>query len=413
MIRLPGDANHAYAMGLPRFYGVTAVAKHQTTKLIQEKKVSDTNIELTSTISEDNTLELALREIEFPQPGENQVVIRIEAAPINPSDLGVMFSVADMSTASQSGSAERPVIRADVPAKFMGAVKKRIGKAIPVGNEGAGTVVAAGSSAAAQNLMGKTVAFIGGGSYKNYVCANVQSCLELEPGTTAVEGASSFVNPLTALAMVETMRAEGHKAIVHAAAASNLGQMLNRICMADGVDLVNIVRKPEQEKLLRDMGAKYVVNSSSDSFMADLTQALIDTGATIAFDPIGGGRLASDILTCMEAAVSRNMTQYSVYGSDIYKQVYIYGGLDRGPITLNRSFGFAWGVNGFLLFNALGKLSKETNIAMRKRVAAEIKTTFASSYTHEVSLAGALQLDAISVYSKMATGEKFLIRPQS
>ncbi|WP_339801972.1 zinc-binding dehydrogenase [uncultured Marinobacter sp.] len=375
--------------------------------------MSDTNIELTSTISEDNKLELALREIEIPQPGENQVVIRIEAAPINPSDLGVMFSAADMTTARQSGSADRPVINADVPAKFMGAVKKRVGKAIPVGNEGAGTVVAAGSSAAAQSLMGKTVAFIGGGSYKNYVCANVQSCLELEPGTTAVEGASSFVNPLTALAMVETMRAEGHKAIVHAAAASNLGQMLNRICMADGIDLVNIVRKPEQEALLRDMGAKYVVNSSSDSFMADLTQALIDTGATIAFDPIGGGRLASDILTCMEAAVSRNITEYSVYGSDIYKQVYIYGGLDRGPITLNRNFGFAWGVNGFLLFNALGKLGKETNIAMRKRVAAEIKTTFASHYTHEVSLAGALQLDAISAYAKMATGEKFLIKPQS
>ena len=375
--------------------------------------MSDTNIELTSTINEDNRLELALREIEIPQPGENQVVIRVEAAPINPSDLGVMFSVADMTTAKQSGSADRPVISAEVPAKFMGAVKKRIGKAIPVGNEGAGTVVAAGSSAAAQSLMGKTVAFIGGGSYRKYLCANVQSCLELEPGTTAVEAASSFVNPLTALAMVETMRAEGHKAIVHAAAASNLGQMLNRICIADGIDLVNIVRKPEQEALLRDLGAKYVVNSSSDSFMADLTQALIDTGATIAFDPIGGGRLASDILTCMEAAVSRNMTEYSVYGSDIYKQVYIYGGLDRGPITLNRTFGFAWGVNGFLLFNALGKLGKDTAAAMRKRIAAEIKTTFASHYTHEVSLAGALQLDAISVYGKQATGEKFLIKPQS
>lgn len=374
--------------------------------------MSATNIALTSTISEDNTLELALREIDIPQPGENQVVIRVEAAPINPSDLGVMFSVADMTTAKQSGSAERPVIHAEVPAKFMGAVKKRLGKAIPVGNEGAGTVVAAGSSAAAQSLMGKTVAFIGGGSYRRYVCVHVQSCLELAPGTTAVEGASSFVNPLTALAMVETMRAEGHKAIVHAAAASNLGQMLNRICMADGIDLVNIVRKPEQEALLRDMGAKYVVNSSSDSFMADLTQALIETGATIAFDPIGGGRLASDILTCMEAAVSRNITEYSVYGSDIYKQVYIYGGLDRGPITLNRTFGFAWGVNGFLLFNALGKLGMETNIAMRKRVAAEIKTTFASHYTHEVSLAGALQLDAIAAYGKMATGEKYLIKPQ-
>jgi len=375
--------------------------------------VPDTNIELTSTISEGNKLELALREIEIPQPGENQVVIRVEAAPINPSDLGVMFSVADMATARQSGSADRPVVSADIPAKFMGAVKKRLGKSIPVGNEGAGTVVAAGSSAAAQSLMGKTVAFIGGGSYRKYLCANVQSCLELEPGTTAVEGASSFVNPLTALAMVETMRAVGHKAIVHAAAASNLGQMLNRICIADGIDLVNIVRKPEQEALLRDLGAKYVVNSSSDSFMADLTQALIDTGATIAFDPIGGGRLASDILTCMEAAVSRNMTEYSVYGSDIYKQVYIYGGLDRGPITLNRTFGFAWGVNGFLLFNALGKLGKDTAAAMRKRVAAEIKTTFASHYTHEVSLAGALQLDAISSFGKMATGEKYLIKPQS
>lgn len=375
--------------------------------------MSDTNIELISTISENNKLELALREIEMPEPGENEVVIRIEAAPINPSDLGVMFGVADMTTASQSGSTDRSVITADVPAKFMGAVKKRIGKSIPVGNEGAGTVIAAGSSAAAQNLMGKTVAVIGGGSYRKYLRANVQSCLELEPGTTAVEGASSFVNPLTSLAMVETMRAEGHKAIVHAAAASNLGQMLNRICIADGIDLVNIVRKPEQEALLREQGAKYVVNSSSDSFMADLTQALIETGATIAFDPIGGGRLASDILACMEAAVSRNMTEYSVYGSDVYKQVYIYGGLDRGPITLNRSFGFAWGVNGFLLFNALGKLGKETVAAMRKRVAAEIKTTFASSYTHEVSLAGALQLDSIAVYGKKATGEKFLIKPQS
>lgn len=372
----------------------------------------DTNIQLTSTITEDNKLELALREIEIPEPGENEVVVRIEAAPINPSDLGVMFSLADMTTAGQSGSADRPVISADVPPKFMGAVKARVGKAIPVGNEGAGTVVAAGSSPAAQSLMGKTVAVIGGGTYRQYLRANVQSCLELAPGTTATEGASSFVNPLTALAMVETMRAEGHKAIVHAAAASNLGQMLNRICIADGIDLVNIVRKPEQEALLREKGARYVVNSTSDSFYADLTAALIETGATIAFDPVGGGRLASDILTCMEAAASRNMTEHSVYGSDTYKQVYIYGALDRGPITLNRNFGFAWGVNGFLLFNVLGKLGTETNIAMRKRVADEITTTFASHYTHEVSLAGALQLDAIAVYAKQATGEKFLIKPQ-
>ncbi|PKH98790.1 NADH oxidase, partial [Shewanella sp. 11B5] len=220
--------------------------------------MTDTNIQLTSLISEDNKLTLALKNIDIPQPGADEVVIRIEAAPLNPSDLAVLFSVADMTTAAQAGTEKSPTIVADVPAKFMSAVKTRVGKAIPVGNEGAGTVVAAGSSPAAQALMGKTVAVIGGGTYRQYLCANVQSCLELTQGTTAKEGASSFVNPLTALAMVETMRAEGHKAIIHAAAASNLGQMLNRICIADGVDLINIVRKAEQETLLRDMGAKYI-----------------------------------------------------------------------------------------------------------------------------------------------------------
>jgi len=374
--------------------------------------MTDTNIQLTSTISEDNKLTIALQSIEMPQPGADEVVIRIEAAPLNPSDLGVMLSAADMTTARQSGTEQSPAITADVPAKFMPAVKTRVGKATPVGNEGAGTVVAAGSSPAAQALMGKTVAVIGGGTYRQYICANVQSCLELKEGTTAKEGASSFVNPLTSLAMVETMRAEGHKAIIHAAAASNLGQMLNRICIADGIDLINIVRKAEQETLLRDMGAKYVVNSSSENFLAELTAAIIETGATIAFDPIGGGQLTSDILSCMEAAAARDMKEYSVYGSETYKQVYIYGGLNRGPITLNRNFGFAWGVNGFLLFNMLKKLDSETVIAMRKRVADEITTTFASHYTHEVSLAEVLQLQSIAVYSKQATGEKYLITPQ-
>ncbi|MCC4834794.1 zinc-binding dehydrogenase [Shewanella sp. 10N.7] len=374
--------------------------------------MKDTNIQLTSTISQDNKLTLALKDIEMPQPSADEVVIRIEAAPLNPSDLAVLFSAADMTTAAESGTKQSPVITADVPAKFMPAVKTRVGKATPVGNEGAGTVVAAGSSPAAQALMGKTVAVIGGGTYRQFICANVQSCLELKQGTTAKEGASSFINPLTALAMVETMRAEGHKAIIHAAAASNLGQMLNRICIADGVDLINIVRKAEQETLLRDMGAKYVVNSSSDTFLADLTAAIIETGATIAFDPIGGGQLTSDILNCMEVAAARDMTEHSVYGSDIFKQVYIYGALDRRPITLNRNFGFAWGINGFLLFNALGKLGTKTVIAMRQRVAEEISTTFASHYTHEVSLAEVLKLQSIASYSKQATGEKYLITPQ-
>ncbi|MFQ3190941.1 MAG: NADPH2:quinone reductase [Paraglaciecola sp.] len=374
--------------------------------------MTDTNIQLISTISEDNKLTLALQYIEIPQPGANEVVIRIEAAPLNPSDIAVMLSAADMSTATQSGTEQNPIITADVPARFMPAFKTRVGKATPVGNEGAGTVVATGSSPAAQALMGKTVAVIGGGTYRQYISANVQSCLELKQGTTAKQGASSFVNPLTALAMVETMRAEGHKAIIHAAAASSLGQMLNRICIADGIDLINIVRKAEQETLLRDMGAKYVVNSSSDTFLAQLTAAIIETGATIAFDPIGGGQLTSDILNCMEVAAARDIKEYSVYGSDTFKQVYIYGGLNRGPITLNRNFGFAWGVNGFLLFNALGKLGTKTVMAMRKRVADEITTTFASHYTNEVSLAEVLHLQSIAAYSKQATGEKYLITPQ-
>ncbi|WP_158969921.1 zinc-binding dehydrogenase [Paraglaciecola sp. L3A3] len=374
--------------------------------------MKESNIQLISTITEDNKLTLALQSIEMPKPSADEVVIRIEAAPLNPSDLGVMFSAADMSTATQTGTEQNPVITADVAAKFMPGLKTRVGKATPVGNEGAGTVVAAGSSPAAQALMGKTVAVIGGGTYRQYHCANVQSCLVLKEGTTAKEGASSFVNPLTALAMVETMRAEGHKAIIHAAAASNLGQMLNRICIADGIDLINIVRKPEQETLLRDMGAKYVVNSTSETFLADLTAAIIETGATIAFDPIGGGQLTSDILNCMEVAVARDMKEHSVYGSDIFKQVYIYGALNRGPITLNRNFGFAWAVNGFLLFNALGKLGAETVMAMRKRVADEITSTFASHYTHEVSLTEVLQISSIEAYSKQATGEKYLITPQ-
>jgi len=374
--------------------------------------MTNTNIQLTSTISEDNKLTLALQNIEMPQPSADEVVIRIEAAPLNPSDLGVLFSAADLSTAVQFGTENNPIISADVPAQFMPSLKTRVGKATPVGNEGAGTVVAAGSSPAAQALMGKMVAVIGGGTYRQYHCANIKSCLVLKEGTTAKQGASSFVNPLTALTMVETMRAEGHKAIIHAAAASNLGQMLNRICIADGIDLINIVRKPEQETLLRDMGAKYIVNSSSESFLDDLTAAIIETGATIAFDPIGGGQLTSDILNCMEVAAARDMKEHTIYGSDTFKQVYIYGALNRGPITINRNFGFAWGVNGFLLFNALGKLGTETVAAMRQRVADEITTTFASHYTHEVSLSEALQLQSIAAYSKQATGEKYLITPQ-
>jgi NADPH:quinone reductase-like Zn-dependent oxidoreductase len=374
--------------------------------------MDDTGLQLRSLVKEDNTLELSLAEVAVPEPGPDEVLVRVEATPLNPSDLALLFGPADMTTAVAGGTPERPVVTADIPEKFMGMVAGRVGESMPVGNEGAGTVVAAGSSDAAQALMGKMVGIVGGEMYGQYRCVNVFMCLPLEEGTTASEGASCFVNPLTALAMVETMRMENHTALVHTAAASNLGQMLNRICIGDGIDLVNIVRKPEQEEILRELGAKYIVNSSSDSFHEELTDALEQTGATLAFDATGGGRLASDILTCMEAAAARSMTEYNRYGSDVYKQVYIYGGLDRSPTTLSRNFGFSWGIGGFLLTPFMQKVGFEKMGELRGRVAREIKTTFASHYTQEVSLAGALSLDAISVYGKQATGEKFLIKPQ-
>ena len=375
--------------------------------------MSQENLQLRSLVTSDNTLEVALHEAQIPQPAADEVVVRVEAAPVNPSDLGVMFGPADMSTARVEERAGRPVLIADIPERLMSMVASRTGKAIPVGNEGAGTVVSAGESDAAQALLGKTVGLFGGGTYRHMHCVNVQQCIELLPGTTAAEAASCFVNPMTALAMVETMRMENHTALVHTAAASNLGQMLNRICIDDDVDLVNIVRKPEQETLLRNLGARYVCNSSSDSFRQDLIDALQATGATLAFDAIGGGRQVGDILSCMEAVASQSMTQYSVYGSDTHKQVYIYGSLDRSPTTLVRSFGFSWSVGGFLLIPFLQKISPQQHIKMRARIASEITTTFASHYSHSASLAELLSLEALAVYGAQATGQKYLLTPQA
>ena len=366
-------------------------------------------LQLRSLVTSDNTLELSLQEVEFPQPGPDEVLVKMEATPINPSDLALLIGPADMSTARVSGTPERPVLSADIPQNMMKMVEGRIGQSLAVGNEGAGTVIAAGESDAAQALMGKTVGVVGGEMYAQYRCVNIYQCLPLQEGTTAKEGASCFVNPLTSLGMVETMRMEDHTALVHTAAASNLGQMLNKICLADGVGLVNIVRKPEQQDILRDLGAQHIVNSSADSFFADLTDALVETGATLAFDATGGGKLASHILTCMEAAAVRNMSEYNRYGSDVYKQVYIYGGLDRSPTVLSRNFGFSWGLGGWLLTPFLQRAGLEKMMALRARVAAEIKTTFASHYTREISLAEVLSLEAMAIYGKQATGEKVLI----
>jgi NADPH2:quinone reductase len=374
-------------------------------------EVPEKALQLRSLVKADQTLELFLETVDVPTPGPSEVVIRVEACPINPSDLGLLFAGADMAAAASSGASDRPVVTAPIPDAAARALAGRVGTPMAVGNEGAGTVVAAGSSAAARALLGKTVAVAGGGMYAQYRSVDASFCLELPEGTQAAEGASAFVNPLTALGMVETMRQEDHVALVHTAAASNLGQMLNRLCLEEHVPLVNVVRKAEQEDILRRAGANHVCNSASSTFMSELTEALKTTSATLAFDAVGGGKLASRILTCMEAAASAAAGGYSRYGSSTHKQVYIYGGLDRGPTVLTRTYGVAWGIGGWLLTPFLQRIGPEATDRLRRRVAANLKTTFASSYTDEISLSGALQLDAIAAYGQQATGSKYLIDP--
>ena len=370
-----------------------------------------TGLQLRSLIKQSGELEISLLDVATPEPGPDEVVVRVEATPINPSDLGLLVGAADMSTAKASGSKEHPVITAKVPEAGMRAMAARLDDSMPVGNEGAGVVIKTGSSDAAKALMGKTVAMIGGAMYAQYRCLKVNECLPLPAGTTSAEGASCFVNPLTALGMTETMRREGHKALVHTAAASNLGQMLNKICLKDGIPLVNIVRSDEQAGILRRIGARHVVDSTSPSFVDDLTKALAETGATLAFDAIGGGKLAGQILGCMETAINKNAKVYSRYGSNVHKQVYIYGSLDPRPVEINRSFGMAWGVGGWLLSPFLMKIGPVDGKRLRERVVGELKTTFASHYTRVVSLQEALDLANIAIYGKRATGEKFLINP--
>jgi NADPH:quinone reductase-like Zn-dependent oxidoreductase len=373
----------------------------------------DNALELRSLVTSRDTLELSLHDIPVPSPAANEVLVRVEASPINPSDLGVLIAGADMATATVAGTSERPVITATLKDAVLKGLSARVDKPIPVGNEGAGTVVAAGSSSAAQALLGKTVGIAGGGMYTQYRAVDASACLVLPEGVTAKDGASSFVNPLTALGMLETMRREGHSGLVHTAAASNLGQMLVKLCIKDEVPLVNIVRKPDQEELLRSLGAVHVLNSESPSFSTDLVEALKATAATLAFDATGGGTLASQILNGMEQAASSTAAEYSRYGSTVHKQAYIYGGLDTGPTTLTRNFGMAWGLGGWLLTQFLQNTDAEALGRLRARVAAELTTTFASTYTREVSLAGVLRPDAFHAYVKRATGEKFLVNPHA
>jgi NADPH:quinone reductase-like Zn-dependent oxidoreductase len=371
----------------------------------------NTGLELRSLIKKSGELEISLANVPIPDPAADEVLVRVEASPINPSDLGLLVGAADMTTAKASGGSDAPVVTAKVPEGAMKAMAGRLDESMAVGNEGAGVVIKGGASEAAQALLGKTVAMIGGAMYAQYRCLKARDVLPLPAGTTPAEGASCFVNPLTSLGMVETMRREGHKALVHTAAASNLGQMLNKICLKDVIDLVNIVRSAEQADILRKLGAKHVVDSSTPTFMDDLTNALVETGATLAFDAIGGGRLAGQILSGMESAANKTAKVYSRYGSSVHKQVYIYGALDTRPTELVRNFGMAWGIGGWLLFPFLMKIGATDSARLRQRVVDELKTTFASHYTKVVSLQEALQLDHLAAYGRRATGEKYLINP--
>ena len=372
-----------------------------------------TSKEIRSTVTSDGTVEISVVNVAMPVPSETEVVIKVEAAPINPSDLALLISfAADLDSIEFSGEDEAAKTTIKIRPGLMSALKGRVDQPMSAGNEGAGIIVGAGEKATA--LIGKTVGVAGGSMYSQYRCAPASSCLVMDEGITSVEAASSFVNPLTALAFVETMKMENHAALVNTAAASNLGQMLVKICKDDGIPLVNIVRKPEQVKILKDLGAEYICDTSQSDFMKDLVEALISTGATLGFDATGGGndgKLPGQILAAMEIAANKTAKEYSRYGSDIYKQVYIYGGLDPTPTVLNRSFGLQWGLGGWLLTPMIGRIGMERFAEMRQRVVREIKTTFASHYTQEISLEEMLQPDNIKAYAKQGTGAKYLVNP--
>ena len=372
-----------------------------------------TSKEIRSTVTSDGTVEISIVNVAMPVPSENEVLIKVEAAPINPSDLALLISfAADLDRIEFSGEDETSKTTIKIRPGLMAALKGRVDQPMSAGNEGAGIVVGAGEKATA--LIGKTVGVAGGSMYSQYRCAPASSCLVMDEGITSTEAASSFVNPLTALAFVETMKMENHAALVNTAAASNLGQMLVKICKDDGIPLVNIVRKPEQVKILKDLGAEYICDTSQSDFMKDLVEAIISTGATLGFDATGGGnegKLPGQILAAMEIAANKTAKEYSRYGSDVYKQVYIYGGLDPTPTVLNRSFGLQWGLGGWLLTPMIGRIGMERFAEMRQRVVREIKTTFASHYTQEISLEDMLQPDNIKAYAKQETGAKYLVNP--
>ena len=362
--------------------------------------------QLFTTLESDGTLTVAIEDVSFPDPVGNQVLVKMEAAPINPSDLAILAGAADLENAEYSDGK----YVATVPEPFNTASKPRHGLKLPAGNEGAGTVVAVGDSDMAKALMGQRVACVPGNAYSQYCLADAAMCLPLGDHS-AEDGASAFVNPMTALGFVENAKMDGQEAILHTVGASNLGQMLTRICKEDGLGLVNIVRKDDQVALLEKLGSTHVVNSSGDGFGQELRSAIADTGAFYGFDPIGGGKSVDMVFRAMEQVAVSQMTEYSRYGSNQAKRMFIYGRLDTSPTILTPSYGFGWTLSGWLLFPFLQSVGMETVGRMRQRVLQELTTTFHSHYKKRVNLDEMLTREAVTDYRAMRTGEKYLVTP--
>ena len=371
----------------------------------------DTNLELRSLVKTSGELELWLEEAPVPEPGPDEVVVALEAVPINPTDMIGMLVFANPDEARTVDRNGRRVTTLRVPQAAMDAVRARFDRPLGMGSEGAGTVMAAGSAPAAQALLGRRVGIAGVPTFARFRAVRTMNCLPLPDGASAADGAGWFVNPMTALGMVDTMRAEGHTALVHTAASSNLGRMLARVCRADGIGLVNIVRSDEQVALLREAGAEHACNSAAPNFEGELLAALRTTGATLAFDAIGGGSLAGRILAAMERVASECLPEHNRYGSGVHKQVYIYGGLDTGPTVIERSFGLTWGVGGWLVTSFLQRTGAERMKQLRARIAAELTTTFASHYTATIPLADMIDPEVLRTYTRRSTGGKYLLDP--
>jgi NADPH:quinone reductase len=367
------------------------------------------SLEMRSTITREGILDLRLVEATIDDPAPDEVVVRMEAAPINPTDIGLMFGPADLASVEGGEADGLPRLTARVPAAALSFLALRVDQPLAVGVEGAGTVIRAGARMG--HLEDKKVAILGDGCFAQFRRARGVDCLVLPDGVTAAEGASALVNPLTVLGIVETLRRHGERAMVHTAAASNLGRMLVRLAAEDGIALVNVVRRPEQVAALQALGAEHVLDSSAPDFKDRLTDVVAQTGATTAFDAVGG-KLTGRILLAMETAARRSASAYSRYGTSALKRVYVYGTLDPSPLEIWRGIGLTWSVSGWLLFDFLRESDATALARLHERVRSGLRTVFASESAAPISLADALRPEIVADYVRQRTGPKVLIDPR-